>query len=193
MHTITQATREMPRGNSRHRGDVIALYHYKGKSLEESVRRRVFGRRPNTAFKQRPKDPTPEEVSRGWGEPRVGREQASTQHVQPPPLQRCDPMPMSTWGRAGVGGVSCVPDPDPHALGSAQVALMEAEVAATVAKQKDDFLARAEEAEAGGVEDTFIRDYWLQHVDAQYWATRRYAPAQRQAVAGAGVGEGGQP
>ena len=39
-----------------HRGDVVSLHHYKYKSLEEVVQRRMFGRRPNTPFTDPPKD-----------------------------------------------------------------------------------------------------------------------------------------
>lgn len=53
----------MPRGNARHRGDVVSLHHYNTKSLEEMVRRRVFGRRPNTALRDRPLDLNATEVS----------------------------------------------------------------------------------------------------------------------------------
>ncbi len=49
------APRQLPPAHRRHRGDVIALFHFKSKSLEERVRRRAFERRPNTIFKVAPK------------------------------------------------------------------------------------------------------------------------------------------
>jgi hypothetical protein len=51
----------MPR-YAAHRGDVVALNHYKTKSLEEMVRRRVFGRRPNSTFNRPPRDLNATEV-----------------------------------------------------------------------------------------------------------------------------------
>ena len=48
--------------NSRLQSDSIVLHHYKSKSFEEMVRRRVFGRRPNTTFRSRPRDLNATEV-----------------------------------------------------------------------------------------------------------------------------------
>lgn len=51
-----EASFKLPPGNSRLQSDSIVLHHYKSKSFEEMVRRRVFGRRPNTTFRSRPRD-----------------------------------------------------------------------------------------------------------------------------------------
>jgi hypothetical protein len=45
-----------------------------------------------------------------------------------------------------------------------------------VQSMKPDFLAAVQSASRGEVQDTVLKDFWLQHLDQQYWATRRYVP-----------------
>ena len=55
-----------------------------------------------------------------------------------------------------------------------QIAEKTAEVQAVVTKHLEQFEERASEELAHGVTDNFLRDFWMEHVDADYWAHRRY-------------------
>ena len=43
-----------------------------------------------------------------------------------------------------------------------------------VTKHLEQFEERASEELAHGVTDNFLRDFWMEHLDADYWAHRRY-------------------
>jgi len=55
---------------------------------------------------------------------------------------------------------------------------MEREVAASIRNLQAGILERADRMqESSGVNDTSLREYWYQRLDATYWATRKYRPS----------------